>query len=228
MGGLFYTGQRKYGGGAFTVTLKNGDKLAQKLAKLDSGAETAIKRTVSDFTARAPAWVSKGIRQHYGVDTAAISEAGPTTRRGASSIHVAGVSVDSASLKYKGRTLTPTHFNMSPKSRPTAQQSKHIKVPGQIIAGSPVAMVRPPRKYTVKASIIKGSRVSISDAIIAPGKGGINLPFQTSGDNGRALEAVRTLSVPQMISGKAKDTIEELIGSNLEKRFEHHIQQAMK
>jgi hypothetical protein len=31
-----------------------------------------------------------------------------------------------------------------------------------------------------------------------------------------------------MISGKAKETIEELIGTNLEKRFEHHVQQAMK
>lgn len=42
------------------------------------------------------------------------------------------------------------------------------------------------------------------------------------------MEAVRTLSVPQMISGQAKETIEELIADNLQKRFEHHIQQAMK
>lgn len=187
---------------------------------------------MSDFTARAPAWVSKGIRQHYGVDTAAIKEAGPRSKRGATSIRVSGVSVDGATLEYKGRTLTPIHFKMSPKSRPTAQQAKQLRVPGQAIAtakGSPVAMVRPPKKYTVKATILKGGRASMKQGtFIAAGNGGASLPFQRTGEGRTPIEAVRTLSVPQMISGKAKETIEELIGSNLEKRFEHHVQQAMK
>ena len=82
MSDLFYTGQSRRTNGAFSVTMKDGAKLAKKLEKLKDGGETAIKRTVSDFTARAPAWVSKGIRQHYGVDTAAIKEAGPKTKRG--------------------------------------------------------------------------------------------------------------------------------------------------
>ena len=82
MSSLFYTGQSRRTNGAFSVTMKDGAKLAKKLEKLKDGGETAIKRTVSDFTSRAPAWVSKGIRQHYGVDTAAIKEAGPKTKRG--------------------------------------------------------------------------------------------------------------------------------------------------
>lgn len=63
---------------------------------------------------------------------------------------------------------------------------------------------------------------------IAAGNGEASLPFQRTGEGRTPIEAVRTLSVPQMISGKAKETIDELIGSNLEKRFEHHVQQAMK
>ena len=187
---------------------------------------------MNDFTSRAPAWVSKGIREHYGVDTAAINEAGPKKKKGASHISVAGVSVAGASLEYKGRTLTPTHFKMSPKSRPTTQQAKQIRVPGQAIAtakGSPVAMVRPPKKYTVKATILKGGRASMSPGtFVAAGNGGSVLPFQRTAEGRTPIEAVRTLSVPQMISGRAKDTIEELIAANLEKRFEHYIQQAMK
>ena len=148
MGGLFYTGQSRRTSGSFTVTCSGAEDIVKRLNKLENGGQTAIKKTVNDFMSRAPAWVSKGIREHYGVDTAAINEAKQQPRRGQSSIQVAGVQVDSASLIYKGRTLTPTHFKMSPKSRPSAQQKKPIRIPGQLIAGAgDVAMVRPPRPY---------------------------------------------------------------------------------
>ena len=65
MGDLFSTGAARRTSGAFSVTMKNGDKLLRKLQKLENGGKTAIERTVSDFTPRAPGWVSKGIRQHY-------------------------------------------------------------------------------------------------------------------------------------------------------------------
>lgn len=232
MSDLFYTGAAKRTSGAFSVTMKDGAKLAKQIQKLEKGGETAIKRTVSDFTTRAPAWVSKGIRQHYGVDTAAIKEAGPKTKKGATSIKVSGISVDGATLEYKGRTLTPTHFKMSPKVRPSGQQAKQIRVPGQAIAtakGSPVAMIRPPKKYTVKATILKGGRASMKPGtFIASGNGGATLPFQRTDEGRTPIEAVRTLSVPQMISGKAKHTIEETISTKLAERFKHHVQQAMK
>ena len=128
--------------------------------------------------------VSKGIREHYGVDTAAIKDAAKKPKRGKTSIRVAGISVDGATLEYKGRTLTPTHFKMSPKARPSAQQKKPIRIPGQLIAGgSPVAMVRPPRKYTVKVTIIKGQRTAMSsDTFLTAGKGGAVLPYQRTGE----------------------------------------------
>lgn len=129
MGGLFYTGQSRRTSGSFTVTCSGAEDIVKRLNKLENGGQTAIKKTVNDFMSRAPAWVSKGIREHYGVDTAAINEAKQQPRRGQSSIQVAGVQVDSASLVYKGRTLTPTHFKMSPKSRPSAQQKKPIRIP---------------------------------------------------------------------------------------------------
>ena len=127
-----------------------------------------------------PRLVSKGIREHYGVDTAAIKDAAKKPKRGRTSIRVAGISVDGATLEYKGRTLTPIHFKMSPKARPSAQQKKPIRIPGQLIAGgSPVAMVRPPRKYTVKVTIIKGQRTAMSsDTFLTAGKGGPS--FHTS------------------------------------------------
>jgi hypothetical protein len=90
-------------------------------------------------------------------------------------------------------------------------------------------MVAPPKKYTVKATIIKGARASMAPGtFIASGNGGSTLPFQRTSDGRTPIEAVRTLSVPQMISGRAKETIEETISTKLEERFNHHIEQAMK
>ena len=240
MSSLFYTGQSRRTNGAFSVTMKDGAKLAKKLEKLKDGGETAIKRTVSDFTSRAPAWVSKGIRQHYGVDTAAIKEAGPRSKRGATSIRVSGVSVDGATLEYKGRTLTPIHFKMSPTTRnPKGLAKKPAKVPGQAIStGSPVAMVRPPMPFQVKATIIKGQRATMKPGtyLASSSKKSADapiLPFQRTGAGRTPVHAVRTLSVPQMIGSeekksRASDTISEIINEKLEKRFENHIKRAMK
>lgn len=230
MSDLFYTGRAKQTGGAFSVSMKGGSELAKQLYKLETGGETAIKRTVSDFSTRAPAWVSKGIREHYGVDTVAIKEAGPQKKRGKVSVEVAGQTVDGVSLIYRGRTLTPVHFKMAPKNRPTAQQSKPMLIPGQAIAGAgDVAAIRQPKKYKVKATIIKGRRVSLPrGTFIASGNGGTSLPFQRTGEGRMPIEAVRTLSVPQMIDGRAKETIEQMVSEKLGERFQHHINRAMK
>lgn len=230
MSDLFKTGGPRTKKGGFSVSTTGGAALVKRLRKLENGGEVAIKRTVSDFATRAPAWVSKGIREHYGVDAAAIKDAAKKPQRGKTTIKVSGISVDGVTLQYKGRTLTPTHFKMSPKARPDTQQKEPTRIPGQRIAdGSPVAMVAPPKKYRVKATIIKGKRASLPDGtFIAPGKGGVMLPFQRAGESRKPIEAVRTLSVPQMIDGRAKETIEQLVSEGLEKRFEHHIQQAMK
>lgn len=227
------TRSRKMTGGAFTVTMKNGAAIAKRLQKLENNGKTAIRRTVSDFSTRAPAWVSKGIRQHYGVDTKAINDAGPNKKRGGNSVKVAGRTIDGVRLVYEGRLLTPTHFKQSPKTRPGNLQNKKINVPGTFIkvqTGSGKApLISPPKKYKVKATIIKGQRVSLPPGtFIAEGNGGVSLPFQRVGPHRKNIEAVRTLSVPQMIDGRAHDTIEGMVSEKLEDRFEHHIKQAMK
>lgn len=232
MSDLFYTGRAKRTSGHMSVKFEGAPDIVKQLQKLETGGEKAITRTVSDFASRAPAWVSKGIREHYGVDTAAIKDAAQKPRRGKTSINVAGVEVDGVTLVYKGRTLTPTHFKMSPKKQPDGRLNEPIRVPGQAIAtdrGAPVAMVKPPKPYTVKATIIKGKRASLPPGtFIASGNGGASLPFQRKSEARTPIEAVRTVSVPQMIDGRARETINELISENLGKRFEHHMKQVTK
>lgn len=63
---------------------------------------------------------------------------------------------------------------------------------------------------------------------LTAGRGGVVLPYQRTGEGRSPIEAVRTLSVPQMIEGRAHDTIEQMIDEKLGARLEHHIKQAMK
>ncbi len=67
-----------------------------------------------------------------------------------------------------------------------------------------------------------------SDTFLTAGKGGAILPYQRTGEGRSPIEAVRTLSVPQMIDGRARETIEQTINEKLGERFNHHIEQAMK
>ena len=227
--GNFTTQKRTHKGSMNVSCVANAD-IVKRLEKLENGSEVAIKKTVSDFSSRAPGWVSKGIREHYGVDTKAIKEAQKKPKRGRTSVKVSGTTVDGVTLEYKGRTLTPTHFKMSPKKQPEGRQNKPQRIPGQAIkGGSPVAMIAQPKKYRVKATIIKGKRATLpAGTFIAPANGGQSLPFQRKGKGRLPIDVVRTLSVPQMIDGKAKDTIAQIINDNLIKRLEHNIERAIK
>ena len=84
----------------FSVTMRDGDKLEKRLKKLKTGCETAITRTVSDFRTRAPGWVNKGIRQHYGVDQAGVKSASVRIKNTASGTNtLSGLSIELLSSK---------------------------------------------------------------------------------------------------------------------------------
>lgn len=221
---LFTTGRKKNTRGAFSVSCAGGAELVKRLRKLENGGEKAIKSTVSEFTSRAPAWVSKGIREHYGVDAAAIKDAAQRPKRGKTTIKVAGVTVDGATLEYSGRLLTPLHFKMSPKERPKGK--KAYKIRATIIKGQRTALPsdtflgRPKQEEKENGKASKKASKKESE--------GLTLPYQRKGPDRYPLEVIRTLSVPQMIDGRAHDTVYDLISENLGKRFQHHVSRAMK
>lgn len=229
---------RTAGGGrtmSIKIMVKDADKVARRILKLQDGGETAIKKTVRDFGSRGPASVSKGIRQHYGVDTAAIKKAGPKVKKGSTHVQIAGIPVDDLTLEYNGETLTPLHFKMRPGSiNPKGQQSRKGLIPGQNInfSGTPgqVAAVAPPTPYQITAKIKKGRVAFDEPAYLAPaGKsGGTVIPFQRKGDGRAPVHAIHTVSVPQMIENDARDTINKLLNEKLEKRFENYVKQILK
>lgn len=174
------------------------DGIKEGLENTQGNMAKAVRATVSDFKKRAPGWVSKGIREVYGVDTQSIKEAkGPIENAG--TIRLGGVSVKNCAIKYEGRVLTPVHFKMTPK-------------------------VRPKRRYKVKAAIFKGQKKVLHQAAFLGSNGKNDIPFIRLGKKRLPIKSIKTLSVPQMItSDKAGETISRLINENMEERLQHNI-----
>ena len=182
----------------------NIDQVIKGLDQEKELSKKALQRTVGDMRTRGPGWVSKAVREEYNIKAGDVKAAMHTEKGGA--ISFGGVVVDDVSLVYKGRVITPTHFGMKPTARPAR------------------------RSYTVTSEIKKGARKALSSiAFLAHSNGGASksLPFQREGASRLPIEAIKTLSVPQMVQdGKAdlKPAVEKTINENLEKRFHHYMQ----
>lgn len=215
---------KKQTSGSMVIKNSGFSDTVKKIKKLENGSEKVIKATINDFKSRAPAWISKGIKEIYGVDNIAIKEAEGPKKRGKTSIRVKGNTIDSIQLVYRGRTLTPTHFKMSPKLRPKKFKKNIIKIPGKAIGiNSEVASIKISKPYTIKATIIKGQRSELPAGTFLAKPKNKTLPFQRTTKERKPIEAIRTLSVPQMIDGRANEAVKAQINTNLIKRLEHNF-----
>lgn len=167
------------------VTMPNFAKMLGSLDGLNDDVKKAISRTISDCKQRGPAQVTKAVTAVYGIKSGDVTAAGQDAKRGANtvgSIKIKGVSIDSVQLVYKGRLLTPVHFSMTPKTRPDNG-----------------------KKYKVKAGIYKGAKKVLGTGVfLAPSgaAGTTMIPFKREGKKRLPIEAIRTVSIPQMITNE--------------------------
>lgn len=177
------------------------------LEKEKALSKKVIERTVGDMRTRGPGWVSKAVREEYNISPKDVKEACHTEKAG--SLSLGGAHVDDVALVYRGRVLTPTHFKMRPTTRP-------------------------PKPKLITAEIRKGQRKTLSSiAFLANSgrEGSKQIPFQRTGKERLPIEAIKTLSVPQMVEDgneNVKPKVEQAINENLKKRFEHYCEQLLK
>lgn len=190
------------------VKVPNFPKLVGELKDMNKDVEKALGRTVADCKTRAPAQVTKAVTAVYGIKSSEVTAAGKTAKGGAKTvgkIKVKGVSVDSVQLIYKGRLLTPTHFSMTPKKRPEAG-----------------------KKYTVKAAIFKGQKKVLGSSVFLASSGAAGtteIPFKRKTAKRLPIEAIRTVSIPQMITNEKVSTdIQARIDELLTKRLQHNTE----
>ena len=173
--------------------IQNDKKLRGSIAAVPKNSAKAIDATVRDFKSRAPGWVKKVVREHYNIPANQINGKSKDGGRSAGRISVAGTNVATARLIYKGRVLTPTHFKMKPTRRKK-------------------------RPYVVSAEIKKGQRKDMPGEpgrpIFLGGTGGAGkqIPFQREGKDRLPIVAIKTVSVPQMVSNeKVSDDIQKTL-----------------
>lgn len=206
-----------------TCEIRDYTGLKKKLDDMKVAPKKVLESVTNDARKRVPPWIAAEVAKQYGVSKGEVNAGKLGT------MTLKGDRIDSLKIIYKGRVLTPTHFGMSPKA------------PGK-------------NAYTLKATIIKGQRVTMgkvkkltkkqrqqlgrnfrregvkrsqhSPVMLMP-TGATYIPFQRKSPNRKDVEAVKTLSLPQMVSGRASEGITKAINSGLEKRLDHYMKRYM-
>lgn len=201
--------------GGINCSIKNYGQVVKALGKIQQQAEKDLQGAIRDVRREATKKIADEVAQNYNVKKSEIT-AGKIVR---SKVTAKAGSIE---IKYTGRLLTPTHFKGYSPKKPSALTEKSVVIPGQGISfkGKPgqFAAVRIRKPYKVKAEIKKGNKITFSQGtFVAPAAKGSQtyIPFQRSGESRKAVEALKTLSVPQMVTNDevAKNILEHLSGS---------------
>ena len=204
-------------------------EVLSELEKMKKGSENVIKRTVSDISKRAPGWVASEVVQVYGIKKGEITPSSKGKKAG--NISVRGETIASLQLVYRGRVLTPTHFGMTPKAPPDRGYTLKASIlkGNKATLGKVKKLTKKQRAALGKNFTRSGTKSSNHSPIMLMRTGGTYIPFQRKSQNRKDLEAIKTVSVPQMVSNeKTEPGISKTLNENIEKRFHHHLSRMMK
>ena len=204
-----------------TCQIKNFKKVMGELDKMREAPGKALQQTLKDVKARAPGWVAKEIVEVYGVKKGEVSSGA------LGKVKVEGDSLQTAKIIYTGRLLTPTHFGMTPKAPgKNAYTLKASVIKGQkATLGQVKKLTKKQRAALAKNFRREGTRSSYhSPIMLMRANGGQYLPFQRKSTRRNDIEAIKTISLPQMVSSeRTAPNISKAINENVEKRLEHYM-----
>ena len=203
---------------------------------LESMAKEKPQKVLNALTAdarkRVPGWVATEVVQHYGVKKQEI------TGQKIGTLRVKGNSAKNLKFIYRGRLLTPTHFSMTPKTpKPNggAYTLKASIIKGErATLGKVKKLTKKQRRDLGKNFRREGMQRSDHSPVMLmrtgnKQAGGTNhIPFQRKSHARSDVEAIKTLSLPQMVSSdRTKEGIQKAINAGLEKRLDHHMKRFM-
>lgn len=209
-----------------TCQIKEYKLLQKKLENMKKAPEKVMKRTLSDVKTRVPTWVAAEVSKVYGVKKAEING------QKIGKVKVEGESIKTVKIKYTGRTLTPTHFGMTPKAPgPNAYTLKATIIKGQrTTLGKVKKLTKKQRAALGKNFTRSGTQNSDHSPIMLMSTGNMKadgtgyIPFQRKSKRRSDVEAIKTLSLPQMVSSeRTAPNITKAINDGLGKRLEHHM-----
>ena len=95
---------------ALSCEIKDYKFLQKKVAEMKEAPQKVMKGVTNDAKKRAPSWVAAEVTKVYGVKKSDIAA------QKLGKVRTEGSNIKNVRIVYTGRTLTPTHFGMSPKS----------------------------------------------------------------------------------------------------------------
>lgn len=204
--------------GAMNIVIEGYEDVVNQLNSMKKESAKVINRTIGDFKSRGPGWVSQEVVKEYNIKKRDVNE----TKKGvknAGKIRVGGVKLDNLEIIYQGRLLTPTHFDMRPKRR-----LEWYEVYGKYDSMAEANLI------TVKIKK-KGPRKALGNNVFL-GKSGregtVQIPFQRVGRRRLPIKAIKTLSVPQMITNETvSENIHKRINEELAKRLDHNLKRIL-
>lgn len=211
---------------SITCEIKNYKALRKQIKDMKKAPRQVLKSLTADAKKRAPGWVATEVSKVYGVKKSEI------TGKKIGSVKVQGGNIDQVQIVYKGRVLTPTHFSMSPKAPKPNRGSYTLKA--SIIKGERTTLGKV-KKLTKKqrAALAKnftrsGTQKSDHSPVMLMPTGSTYIPFQRRSINRKDVQAVKTVSLPQMVSSERTEKgIQTAISDGLGKRLNHHMQRYM-
>ena len=211
------------------MEIANMNPLLKKVKSVHDEGKQIIKSTINDVGARAPGWIAQEVTQVYNIKKSEITPSSKNSKgkKMAGSIKVKGNNIKNFTITYTGRLLTHTHFGMTPK-RPTAGNGYTLKA--QVIKGEKKTLGKV-KKLSAKqrAALGKnftrsGERRSAQSPIMLMPTGNTYIPFQRRSFDRKDVWAIKTLSVPQMItSDRTNEAILKRIDTETAKRLEHYL-----
>lgn len=211
--------------------VKNYKLIRQQIDDMKEAPRKVLTSLTTEAKKRVPGWVATEVTKEYGV------KKGDITGQKIGKVTPQGESFKDVRIVYTGRLLTPTHFNMAPKA-PNPGGGYTLKatiVKGQrTTLGKVKKLTKKQRAALGKNFTRSGSRQSDHSPIMLmhtgnAQEGGTNhIPFQRKSVNRNDVEAIKTISLPQMVSSKrAEEGIQRAISEGLGKRLDHYMNRYM-
>lgn len=204
----------------------------KELEALKGQSERVIKRLMADARTRVPGWVASEVTQVYNIKKSEITPAKVgQSKKSAGSISVRGETVDGLEIIYRGRVLTPTHFGMTPKAPRESYTLKAEIIKGRkSVLGQKKKLTKKQRKALGKNFRRQGAHTSDHSPIMLMGTGNTReggtdyIPFQRKSTRRTDIQAIKTVSLPQMVSSeRTSEAINAAINEGMQKRLAQHM-----
>lgn len=190
------------------------------LERKQSNMAKAVSATASDFRSKAPGWVSKEVRDVYGVDAKAVKSAKRKVVQDGT-ITIGLERVKNYKIVYRGRALFANHFSAEPKKRKKGETNPApATVEFHKGKRSPASEDAFFQKKNGREAVKKPAFVNIV------GKTGQSMVLAREGDERYSISPLSYISVPEMIQSEkdgVADNVSRIINQNMEKRLEHNI-----